>query len=128
MDKPGTLQQFGPGYDPRSVYEVLRAYGHALVDTSGLSVNPERTGGEPTATEAAALAEAIAATYGECRAHDGLVLRRLAATCNRARELMKLDGQPVFPEAALAVMYREEIAAALAAVESVTEEPEDGEE
>lgn len=113
MDKPGMLHQFGPGYDPKIVYDVLRAYGHDLIDTTGLSVNAERTGGEPTATEQAALQEAIAATYGECRGHDGLVLRRIAATCNRASELTDGATPTTFPERSISVMYREEISAAL---------------
>lgn len=110
-DRPGQLLQHGPGFDPKVTGEAVRAYELGLLESTGLPVNYERTGGEPTATEAAALAEIIAATYPDCRMHDGLVLRRLAAISNRASELL---GTPFdLPERSLSVLYREEIAAAM---------------
>lgn len=117
-DQPGTFYQFQTAFNAKEAGDFLRAYHLGLVEMMGLPVDHERTGGEPTATEAAALAEAVAATYDDCRGHDSLVLRRIAAVCNRASEQTEGMAPMNIPERALACLYREEIAEALGEVQA----------
>jgi len=105
-ERPGTWFQFQPGYDPEVTGRSIRTHEMGLVETMGLPVDYERTGGEPTATEAAALLETIQATYPECRRRDSEVLRRTAATVNRA-------SGSAYSEAPYQIAYREEVAEAL---------------
>lgn len=117
-DKPGTLQQFGPGFDPEIIGRALRNYEIGLLSATGLPGAWEQTGGEPAATDAAALLEMIQGTFAACRDQDVLVLRRLAAVTNRGSEAVAALGRPrpypPIPEGGYGVLYREEIAAALA--------------
>lgn len=123
QDRPGTLQQFGPGFDPEVTGRALRTYELGLLAASGLPVAFEATGGEPTESEARELNEAIQGTYAECRGQDVLILRRLAAITNRAGEDAVSAGKPrpfpEIPEGGYGILYREEIDAALEAVEPV---------
>ncbi len=117
-ERPGSLHQWGPGFDPEVTGRAIRTYELGLLAALGLPVDYEATGGEPTATEAAALAELVASTYADCRGHDALVLRRVAATHNRASALTEGMEPTAIPEAALPVLYREEIDQALTDVEN----------
>lgn len=121
LERPGSLIQFGPGYDPEVTGRALRSYELGLLAASGLPVAFEATGGEPTESEARELAEAVQATYPECRAQDTLLLRRLAAVTNRAGDDAEAAGQPrpypAIPEYGYGVLYREEIADAFDQVE-----------
>lgn len=121
QDRPGILQQLPPGFDPEAIGRALRVYEVGILTSSGLPVNFESTGGEPTESEARELAEAIQATYSACRGQDTLLLRRLAAVTNRSGEAMEAAGEarpyPAIPEGGYGCLYREEIAEALAQVE-----------
>lgn len=121
QDRPGILQQLPPGFDPEAIGRALRVYEVGILTSSGLPVNFEATGGEPTESEARELAEAIQATYSACRGQDTLLLRRLAAVTNRSGEAMEAAGEarpyPAIPEGGYGCLYREEIAEALAQVE-----------
>ena len=108
-ERPGALHQFGPGFDPLPLATAIRAYAEQLVSAMGLPVSMAATGGEPTETERRALEEAVAATYPDCRAHDGLVLRRVSAIINR-------ETGSALPETAYPVLYGPEVAEELAAV------------
>lgn len=125
-DRPGSLIQLGPGYDPEVIGRALRAYELGLLAASGLPVAFESTGGEPTESEARELAEAIQGTYADCRGQDTLLLRRLAATTNRAGEAQEAAGQPrrypAVPEGGYGVLYRDEIEAAFAPAGSTVDE------
>lgn len=118
-ERPGSLQQFGPGYDPEVIGRTLRNYELGLLAASGLPVSFEATGGEPTESEARELQEAIQGTYAECRGQDTLILRRLAAITNRAGDAAESSGQPrpfpTIPEGGYGLLYREEIEDALEA-------------
>jgi hypothetical protein len=122
QDRPGTLQQFGPGFDPEVIGRALRSYELGLLAASGLPVAFEATGGDPTEAESAELNEAIQGTYAECRGQDTLILRRLAAITNRAGEAAVAEGRPrPYPEIAeygYGTLYRDEIADAFDQVES----------
>ncbi len=108
-ERPGSLHQFGPGFDPLPLHTAIRSYAEQLVSAMGLPVSAAQTGGEPTETERRALAEAVAATYPDCRAHDGLVLRRVSALINR------VTGSTL-PETAYPVLYGPEVAEEFEAV------------
>ncbi len=112
-DKPGTILQLGPGYDPEIIGRALRTYELGLLSASGLPVDWEGTGGEPSARDAEALDESIQATYPDCRGQDVLLLRRLASVCNRAGEAAEAEGRPrpyaPIPERGYGVLYRGEI-------------------
>lgn len=128
-ERPGSLHQFGPGFDPEVVGRAVRQYDMGLHSVLGVEVDFERTGGEPTETERRAMEELITSTFAACRGHDSLVLRRTAAVCNRATAMLVADGRKdveatTFPEAALPVLYRQEVTEALAAVEA-SETPEE---
>lgn len=126
QDRPGILQQLPPGFDPEAIGRALRVYEVGILSSSGLPVNFESTGGEPTESEARELAEAIQATYSACRGQDTLLLRRLAAVTNRSGDAMEAAGEarpyPAIPEGGYGCLYREEITEALAQVEG--EQPE----
>lgn len=117
QDRPGTIIQHGPGYDPEVIGRALRSYELGLLAASGLPVAFEATGGEPTESEARELNEAIQGTYAECRGQDTLILRRLAAITNRAGDLAEAAKQPrpypMIAEGGYGVLYRDEIADAL---------------
>lgn len=119
--RPGELVQHGPGFNPEIVANALQVYEGRILTALGRAVDAERSGGEPLAQEAAALEAVVAQTYPECRGHDALVLRRVAAVHNRA---MVRAGQPdpELPEAPLSVLYREEITEALSLNEGVSDE------
>ena len=124
-ERPGTLHQWGPGFDPEVTGRAIRTYELGLVAALGLPVDFERTGGEPTETERKAMGELIASTFAECRGHDGLVLWRTAAVANRASAMMAADGEAIepfnLPERVLGVLYRDEVTEALETA-PVTEE------
>jgi hypothetical protein len=101
-ERPGMLHQFGPGFDPLPLHTAIRQYAEQLVSAMGLPVSMAATGGEPSETERRALAEAVAATYPDCRAHDGLVLRRVSALINR-------ETGSTLPEQAYPVLYGLEV-------------------
>lgn len=101
-ERPGMLHQFGPGFDPLPLHTAIRQYAEQLVSAMGLPVSMAATGGEPSETERRALAEAVAATYPDCRAHDGLVLRRVSALINR-------ETGSTLPEQAYPVLYGSEV-------------------
>jgi hypothetical protein len=124
-EKPGTLQQFGPGYDPEAIARALNIYSGWLLTTLGRHVDAERTGGDPTALEAASAAELVAKTFSACRGHDALVFRRVAAIHNRASERTEGMEPANLAEAPLSALYRDEITEALATVQAI---PEEGEE
>lgn len=108
-ERPGMLHQFGPGFDPLPLHTAIRSYAEQLVSAMGLPVSAAQTGGEPTETERRALAEAVAATYPDCRAHDGLVLRRVSAVINR-------ETGSTLAETAYPVLYGPEVAEEFEAV------------
>lgn len=108
-ERPGMLHQFGPGFDPLPLHTAIRAYAEQLVSAMGLPVSAGQTGGEPTETERRALEEAVAATFPDCRAHDGLVLRRVSAVINR-------ETGSTLPETAYPVLYGAEVAQEFEAV------------
>ncbi|RME29390.1 MAG: hypothetical protein D6798_00160 [Deltaproteobacteria bacterium] len=116
-DRPGSITQLPPGFDPEAIGRSLRQNEQMMMAAFGLPVSMESTGGEPTAREAEALREVIASTYPDCRAHDSLVLRRVAAIVNQASK--KTPGMTPLdlPERAWPVLYREEVEQALAEVE-----------
>ena len=113
-ERPGSLMQFGPGFDPEAMARFARAYETGLISALDLSIRIEGTGGEPAETEVRALREAAAWYYDGARGHDSLVLRRVTALCNRASEMT--PGMTPFnlPEIAHNILYREEITEALA--------------
>ena len=128
-ERPGSLHQWGPGFDPEAIGRAIRTAELDLVASMGLPVDFERTGGAPTDTEQRILDEVISSTYPECRGHDSLVLRRVAAICNRATE--NTPEATAYPERAYGILYREEVRAALAEVAArpaVVENPPDEEE
>ena len=126
-EKPGTLQQFGPGYDPEGVARALNIYSGWLLTRLGRAVDAERTGGDPMALEAEAATELVAQTFDGCREHDGLVFRRVAAIHNRASERTEGMEPANLAEAPLSVLYRGEIAVALDMVPDPQPEPEPNE-
>lgn len=111
-ERPGSIVQLGPGFDPEVVGKALRTYEVTLLDR-GLPVSYEQTGGEPTESERRALGEVIAETYADCREHDGIVLKRMAAVHNRASSMTEGMQPANLPEAMLPVLYREEVDASL---------------
>jgi hypothetical protein len=116
--RPGTLQQFGPGFDPEVIGRAIRDYCSRLISSTGLPVSLEGTGGEPTETERRALDEAIAATYPACRGQDVLLLRRVAAVVNRKTG-------STHPEGGYGVLYREEVEDALERAGQSTKKPDE---
>lgn len=113
-DQPGQHWQDGPGYDPEVTGRAIRAYEVAAMNSLGLPLDYERTGGEPTEQERLAVEQAIRATFSEVRRSDALVLSRAAMMLNR----LALDGMPELDETPPAILYRDEITEALAAVET----------
>lgn len=119
---PLAIVPIAPGYDPEVMGRAIRTRINSALSAMGLAIAFENVGGEPTETEQRERAELVAETYPECRGHDALVFRRIAAMANRARELAAefpdayapVD-YPEFPEAPLACLYREEVDAALEA-------------
>jgi hypothetical protein len=71
--------QWGPGFDPAAMAQAAREYEAGAVSALGVPVSLERTGGEPTATEAAALRALQERIYPELRQLDSEVLRRAAS-------------------------------------------------
>jgi len=112
-DKPGTLLQLGPGFDPEVIGKAIRSYEQNLLSSFGLPVAFESTGGEPQAWEAEGIESAIVETYPDCRGSDVLKLRRVAAVINRAGEALIDEGDarpyPPIPESGYGVLYRDEI-------------------
>lgn len=127
LERPGSLIQLGPGFDPEVTGRALRSYELGLLAASGLPVAFEATGGEPTESEARELAEAVQATYAECRSQDTLILRRLAAITNRAGDdaesAAKPRPYPAIPEYGYGLLYRDEIADAFDQIEPPEVEP-----
>lgn len=113
LERPGQLIQLGPGFDPEIIGRAIRTYELGLLTASGLPVDWEGTGGEPSATEQEQLRQAIELTYPDCRGQDVLLLRRLAAVCNRAGEAAEERGEPrpypPLPEGGYGVSYGEEV-------------------
>lgn len=99
---PGQHWQDGPGFDPEVFGRALWSYEQRLTSQLDIPVAFEQTGGEPTETERQAVEEAIQGTYTWCRIHDSVVLRRLAAMCNRRLKT-------TFPESGYGTLYRGEI-------------------
>ncbi len=123
-DRPGQFFQFGPGFDPSITGASIREYEAALMQHLGVPTSMEQTGGAPTDLEHEQLQEAIAATYGECRRHDGEVLRRGAAIANSHGE----KGKSAHSEGPYAVLYGDEVIAALGPMEADTTDAEEGAE
>ena len=120
-ERPGTIMQFGPGYDPKIIGEAIREYELTVMSALGFPVAFERTGGEPTEQERRAMEELIASTYPECRRADSEVIRRIAATSNRTAGTS-------FSEEPYGCLYGEEITEALAAVKPPPPKPEEAAE
>jgi hypothetical protein len=77
----------------------------------GFPVEFTATGGEPMAWEVAAQERAIRRWYDTCRMGDMVLLRRIAAVCNRQLGT-------AYPEKGYTVAYREEVDADLARAET----------
>jgi len=123
-ERPGTHWQDAPAFDPLTTARAIRVYESATLSQLGMPVDLEGTGGEPTARELEQLGEQIAGTYAECRRVDSEILRRVAATANRMPpELIPGDD---YDETPYAVLYRDEIDQALAAVSADAEEDDNG--
>ena len=102
-----------PGADVEVTGRAVRLYELGLLSALGLPVDLESTGGDPTETERRAMERIIAQTFAECRGHDGLVIRRLAAIANRASEADPAMEPLDLPERAPGVLYLHEVAQAL---------------
>jgi len=102
-----------PGADVEVTGRAVRLYELGLLSALGVPVDFEGTGGDPTETERRAMERLIAQTFPDCRGHDGLVLRRLAAIANRASEATEGMEPLNLPERAPGVLYLEEVAQAL---------------
>jgi hypothetical protein len=105
-DSSPVVGQWGPGYDPASMAAAIRDYEAGGLALLGLPVSLERTGGEPTATEAARLERLIRQHYPEVRRLDAELLRRAAA-------LLGLEASP-------GVAYREEVDQILSSAQTQT--------
>ncbi len=112
-ENPGSFHQDKPGFDPEVVGKAVRNYEMGLLSALGLPVDPEGTGGDPTNTELEQLRVLIQSTFAECRWHDGQVLRRLAATANRASEMTEGMEPTRFDETAPGVLYLWQVESAL---------------
>jgi hypothetical protein len=125
-DRPGSIIQLGPGYDPEVTGRALRDYEIGLLAASGLPVAWESTGGDPSERDRQDLDEIVQGTYTDCRGQDVLLLRRLAAVCNRAGDAAEDRGgerpYPVMPEGGYGVLYREEVRRALRTDEDTTDD------
>lgn len=116
-DQPGQHWQDGPGYDPEVTGRAIRAYEVAAMNSLGLPLDYERTGGEPTEQERLAMEQAIRATFPEVRRSDALVLSRAAMMLNR----LALPGVPEFSETPPAILYRDEVHEAMEQAERKAE-------
>ena len=78
-ERPGSLTQLGPGFDPEIVGRAIRTYEVSALSAQGLPLSMESVGGAPTQDEREAMAEVVRTTYPECRRFDAEILRRAAA-------------------------------------------------
>jgi len=108
-----------PGADVEVTGRAVRMYELGLLSALGVPVDFEGTGGDPTETERRAMERLIAQTFADCRGHDGLVLRRLAAIANRASEATEGMDPLNLPERAPGVLYLEEVGQALGVEEDL---------
>ena len=112
-ERPGQLQQFGPGFDPKLIGEALQNYDLGAMNSLGLPIAMSGTGGEPTVQEEAAAERAASLHYPLLRRMDAQALQLvegyLASTQNR---------KPV--DIAAGILYGEEVEAALEPPEPAT--------
>lgn len=127
-EDPGEHWQDNPGADPEKLFRAVQLYEMAPAATAlGLPLDYSSTGGEPTEQERVATEEEIRSTYPACRGQDVLLLRRIAAICNRATG-------STYAEGGYGVLYREEVEEALTDATPrepkppEDDEPEEGEE
>ena len=126
-ERPGFFHQDKPGCDPEVTGKAVRNYEMGLLSSIGLPVDLEGTGGDPTEQERMALEALIGSTFNANRRHDAQVVRRLAATANRASEITE-DMEPTgFDETPKGMLYLWEIDPVLAKP-SKTAEPEEVED
>jgi len=118
-DRPGTIVQHGPGFDPQKIGESIRDYATGIITAQDLHLRIESVGGEPAETERRAMLEQIAVFYPEARRHDSLVIQRAAAITNRATAMIAAaqeegEDEPTVTatshsEVAPGILYREEV-------------------
>lgn len=118
-ERPGTLQQFGPGFDPKLIGEALQDYELGAMNSLGLPIAMSGTGGEPTVQEEAAAERAAALHYPLLRRMDAQALQLVEGY------LASVDKRPPVDIAA-GILYGDEVEAALVPPEITTEDPTDG--
>lgn len=126
-ERPGSLMQVGPGFDPEAIARAINSYTQQIVSASPMHMQMESVGGEPAQIEADAMRRVAESYYDPARTHDGEVLRRVAATINRATAILAESGEDIEPtehdEIVLGVLYGSEVAELLG---SDDEEDQDG--
>jgi hypothetical protein len=107
-DLPGTLHQWGPGFDPEILGRAVRDYEAAAMQLLGIPTSMEQTGGAPTDLEQERLDRAVEAGYPRCRWAVVEVLRRAAAIASAQ------DGVGAIPDDGYSALFGSEIDEALA--------------
>lgn len=105
--------------DPEVMLRTAQAQERDAVSQLGFPVEFTATGGEPLAWEVQAQERAIHRWYSVCRSADVVLLRRIAALCNRQLGT-------AFPETGYTVAYRDEVEQELQAAETPAQEPPKG--
>lgn len=118
-DRPGTLHQWGPGFDPEIIGRAVRDYEAAAMQLLGVPTSMEQTGGAPTDLEQERLEHAIERQYPRCRRAVLEVLRRAAAIASSQ------PGAAPITEDGYSALFGDEIEEALAAAGVVDTETEE---
>lgn len=112
-ERPGSIMQLGPGYDPKVSGEAITAYEMAAQTQLGLPLLMSSTGGDPVAQEEEAAERAAAVHYPALRMVDAHVLQ--VAECYLALHQQR---RPVDIRAG--ILYGDEVEAALEPPDPVT--------
>jgi hypothetical protein len=100
--RPGEHWEWGPGGDPEAMYRLAKEYDREVLEWLGFPVDQVTAGGEPLEYVREAQERAIRQWYNTCRMGDGVLLKRIVAMINRARDKRH-------PEGPFRTLYREEI-------------------
>lgn len=113
-ERPGTMMQLGPGFDPKLIGEALQNYELGAMNSLGLPVAMSGTGGEPVAQEEEAAERAASIHYPALRLMDAQVLQ--LAECYLAAHEKR-----AVVDIRAGVLYGDEVEAALAPADPATE-------